>query len=199
VVVRSHRVKPDPDSVPPANSQDLGLRLDLVVPVAFRRLGSPLEEAGAAASRGCNLRVFQACDLLGERQPSSRTDIDPSVLMELRRIDLKMTLMLDLLADLLAESHPPPPAAQIVLDSRGLDWLDAPTGVQVGDRGLIEVFIQAGVPRPLRFVGRVEAATEPSHRRIEFDPLPEAEADQLERLIFRRHRQKIAGSRGLQD
>jgi hypothetical protein len=199
VVARFLRVKPDPDSVPPANSQDLGLRLELVVPVAFRRLASPLEEARAAASLGSNLRVFQASDLLGERQPTSRNDIDPSVLMELRRIDLKMTLMLDLLADLLAESHPPPPAAQIVLDARGMDWVDAPAGVQVGDRGVVEVFIQAGVPRPLRFVGGVVEATEPSRRRIEFDALPEAEADQLERLIFRRHRQKIAGSRGLQD
>jgi hypothetical protein len=180
------------------STQEQGLKLELSVPVAFRRLATAAEEARVSVSLGSNLRVFQACDLLSERQPASRNDVDPSVLMELRRIDLKMTLMLDLLADLFAESHPPPPTAQVVLDFHGFEWLDAPADVTVGDRGVVDIFIQAGVPRPLRFVARVVAGAASSQRRFEFEGLSEAEADQLERLIFRQHRQKIAGSRGLQ-
>lgn len=186
-------------ATPPTDStREQVLSLQLSVPVAFRRLATAAEEARVAASLGSNLRVFQACDLLSERQPASRNDVDPSVLMELRRIDLKMTLMLDLLADLFAESHPPPPTAQLALDFHGFEWFDTPTDIVVGDRGVVDLFIQAGVPRPLRFIVRVVAGATATQRRFEFDGLSEAEADQLERLIFRQHRQKIAGSRGLQ-
>jgi hypothetical protein len=184
---------PSTDSAP-----EQALKLELMVPVAFRRLATASDEARVAASLGSNLRVFQACDLLSERQPASRNDVDPAVVTELRRIDLKMTLMLDLLADLFAETHPPPPTGQIVLDFHGFEWIDAPVEVVVGDRGVVEIFIQAGVPRPLRFIARVQAGDTPVQRRFEFERLSDAESDQLERLIFRQHRQKIAGSRGLQ-
>jgi hypothetical protein len=180
------------------NTPEQALKLELQVPVAFRRLESPSDEARVVATLGSNLRVFQACDVLTERAPSSRNDVDPAVVTELRRIDLKMTLMLDLLADLFAEAHPPPPTRQIVLDFHGIDWLEAPPELSVGDRGVVEIYIQAGVPRPLRFIARVAGAVVPAQRRFEFEGLSEAEADQLERLIFRQHRQKIAGSRGLQ-
>ena len=172
---------PSTDSAP-----EQALKLELMVPVAFRRLATASDEARVAASLGSNLRVFQACDLLSERQPASRNDVDPAVVTELRRIDLKMTLMLDLLADL------------FVLDFHGFEWIDAPAEVVVGDRGVVEIFIQAGVPRPLRFIARVDVGERPVNRRLEFEGVPEAEVDQLERLIFRQHRQKIAGSRGLQ-
>lgn len=174
------------------------LKLELSVPVAFRRLGSPAEEVRVAATLGSNLRVFQACDLLTERPPANRNDVDPAVVSELRRIDLKMTLMLDLLADLLAEAHPPPPTVQVVLDAQGLSWLEAPPEWVVGDLGEVEIYIQAGVPRPLRFIVRVVGADSSTSRRLEFERLSDAEVDQLERLIFRQHRQKVAGSRGLQ-
>jgi hypothetical protein len=174
------------------------LKLELRVPVAFQRLGSASDEARVAATLGSNLRVFQACDLLTERPPANRNDVDPAVVSELRRIDLKMTLMLDLLADLIASAHPPPPTVQVVLDFHGLDWLESAPDLSVGDRGVLAIYIQAGVPRPLRFIARVTDAVAPSIRRFEFEGLSEAEADQLERLIFRQHRQKIAGSRGLQ-
>ena len=82
---------PSTDSAP-----EQALKLELMVPVAFRRLATASDEARVAASLGSNLRVFQACDLLSERQPASRNDVDPAVVTELRRIDLKMTLMLDL-------------------------------------------------------------------------------------------------------
>jgi hypothetical protein len=186
------------DSTPSTGStQERGLKLELIVPIAFRRLATEAHAARVAVSLSGNLRVFQACDLLSERQPASRTDVDPSVLMELRRIDLKLTLMLDVLADLSAESHPPPPAAQIVLDSNGFEWLDAPVDIGVGDRGIVDIFIQPGVPRPLRFLVRVVAGATSSQRSFKFEGLSEAEADGLERLIFRQHRQKIASSHGL--
>lgn len=186
-----------PGRPPTDGATDEGLRLQLSVPVAFRRLATPSEEARVTATLGSNLRVFQACDLLTERPPANRNDVDPALVSELRRIDLKMTLMLDLLADLFAEAHPPPPTAQIVLDARGLSWSEALAGLNVGDRGVVEIYIQAGVPRPLRFIVRVAGITS-MECRLEFDGLSDAEADQLERLIFRQHRQKIAGSRGLQ-
>lgn len=179
------------------STADEALKLQLSVPVAFRRLDAAADVARVTASLGSNVRVFQACDLLTERPPANRNEVDPAVVTELRRIDLKMTLMLDLLADLFAETHPPPPTAEIVLDFHGLDWVDAPADLTVGDRGVVEIYIQAGVPRPLRFIAHVAAAAS-SQRRFEFEGLSAAEADQLERLIFRQHRQKIAGSRGLQ-
>jgi hypothetical protein len=61
---------------------------------------------------------------------------------------------------------------------------------------LAELFIHPQVPRPLRLFGTItESDPASGHVRLHFDAFSEAEADQLERLIFRAHRRQVAGTR----
>lgn len=175
------------------------LVLEATVPLLFRPLGphdSAPNKAGWVAN---NLRVFQACDVLDERAPADRGEVDPVVALELRRLDLKMTLMLELMGELLAAtSGSGPQRVEIELDAQGVKWSPVDPSVTVGTSGVIDLYIHVNIPRPLKFAGRV-AAFDPDRRsaRFEFDTLSEVEHDQLERLIFRHHRRKIADARGL--
>jgi hypothetical protein len=145
-----------------------------------------------------NLKVFQACDLLDERPASDRLDLESPIALELKRLDLKMSLMLELLMEGMAKGETRSVDSEVALDFRGVSWSPAPASLSVGQRGRIELFVHRSLPRPLRFNGSiVEVDPVRGSARLEFDRLDELEADQLERLIFKRHRRKIADVRGL--
>lgn len=178
---------------------DAALVFEATAPLHFR-----LSEEGASAPNKAawvanNLRVFQACDVLDERAPADRGEVDPVVALELRRLDLKMTLMLELMGELLtATTGSGPQRVDIELDFRGVKWSPADQSLKVGQRGILDLYIHPNIPRPLKFSGIVSAIeTETQSARFDFDPLVEVEGDQLERLIFRHHRRKIADARGM--
>ncbi len=145
-----------------------------------------------------NLKVFQACDILDERPSADRVDLDLPVALELKRLDLKMSLMLELMMDLLRQGDRTATEVQVELDFRGVAWTPANGDLSVGQRGIVELFVHEGLPRPLKFTGSIVAMDAVRSRvRFEFDGLDETESDQLERLIFKRHRRKVADIRGL--
>jgi len=178
---------------------ETALVLETSAPILFRLADESAAPPNKAAWTAANLRVFQACDVLDERAPADRGEVDPVVALELRRLDLKMTLMLELMGEMLALSTGSgPQRADIELDFRGISWSPAVKTVTAGQKGSIEIYIHPNVPRPLRFGGRVSSVDPVSRRaRFDFDALAEIEGDQLERLIFRHHRRKIADARGL--
>jgi len=183
-----------------AMNKDVALTLHATAPVLFR----PLVEGEAVPARGAslaqNLRVFQACEVFEDRPLGDRSDLDPAIVLELRRLDLKMTLLLELTVEMMRSSGAGegPSSAKIELDFSGLQWTPAPHVTGVGQKGWVEVYIHPSVPRPLRFFG-VVSQFDPATRtaQMKFATLEEIESDQLERLIFRQHRRKIADARGL--
>ena len=178
---------------------DVALVFETTAPLLFRATDPGSTAPNKAAWLANNLRVFQACDVLDERAPADRGEVDPVVALELRRLDLKMTLMLELMGELLAATTGSgPQRVDIELDFRGVKWSPADQSLMVGSRGTLDLYIHPNIPRPLKFAGTI-TRLEPENQsaRFDFDPLTEVEGDQLERLIFRHHRRKVADARGM--
>lgn len=173
------------------------LVLKTSVPLVFQPAPAGGNLRASHADITHNLGVYQACELFDDRPSADRGDSDPAVMNELRRIDVKMTLVMELLLDLRAATHGgAAERVDVELDFRGLAWAPRGTLPGRGVRGMAEVFIHPQVPRPLRLFGTIMESDAASGRvRLHFDPLTEAESDQLERLIFRAHRRLVAGTR----
>jgi hypothetical protein len=65
----------------------------------------------------------------------------------------------------------------------------------VGARGILEVTLRDIVVQPLNLPAEVVSGAPASQARVRFLALGETVADHIEKLVFRRHRRKIAGSR----
>lgn len=180
-------------------TEENALVFEATTPLLFRVLPDGASPPNKATWLANNLRVFQACDVLDERAPADRSEVDPVVALELRRLDLKMTLMLELMGELLAATTGSgPQRVDIELDFRGVKWTPSDHAASVGTRGTLDLYIHPNIPRPLKFSGRIAAVDHNNDSiRFEFDALSELESDQLERLIFRHHRRKVADARGM--
>jgi hypothetical protein len=142
-----------------------------------------------------NVRVLQACDALEEygQLDKSKADDDSPHSADLMRLDFKINLLLDLASQLLAQSQSRLQPQAIRLNSMGASWKSdaAPTP---GEHGILEVGIRDLIVQPLNLPAQ-GVATEPGEARVRFTNLTETVADHMEKLVFRRHRRKIAGSR----
>jgi hypothetical protein len=177
--------------------QEDGLVLRTSVPLVYHPLAAGDTARASHADTVHNLGVFQACELFDDRPSSDRSDLDPALMSELRRLDVKLTLVMELLLELRAASHGgSAEKLELELDFRGMYWTPRGMLPERGSRGVAELFIHPQVPRPLRLYGTIVDVEAGAGRvRLQFDPLTESEADQLERLIFRAHRRQVAGTR----
>ena len=173
-----------------------------VLPVSCRPLADdPAEDALAAWSER-NLRLLQGCAALEEHAGGEKQDDDGPNAADLRRIDLKLNLLLDMLGHLVAASQARPPARPLRFNAHGAVWSlrpgeAAPAG---GTPVLVEIHLKPFMVEPLALAGVVLAEGEPATAagavvHVRFEPLPETVADHIEKLVFRRHRRQIAGVR----
>lgn len=141
-----------------------------------------------------NLRVLQACDALEEYGQTEKADDESPHSADLMRLDFKLNLLLDLAGQLLAQSQTRMQPVPIRLNSLGASWksVDAP---QPGAHGILEIVIRDIVVNPLNLPAEGVPAEKPGEARVRFTALGEVVADHIEKLVFRRHRRKIAGSR----
>jgi hypothetical protein len=147
--------------------------------------------AGNLAER--NLRVLQACDALEEYGLTEKDDESPHS-ADLMRLDFKLNLLLDLAGQLLAQSHTRVGPIAIRLNSLGASWKTDAT-LEEGTHGILEVGLRDIVVQPLNLPSQIVTAVKPGEARARFTVLGEVVADHIEKLVFRRHRRKIADSR----
>lgn len=167
------------------------LRYEDSIPLGWRRLASPLTEAELDRLQRENERLLL---LLASLEPTAEPDEEGPLPRHLQLLELRLQLLTDLLAELLAQTLPLPPARSMWLSAERIGWQDeAPPAI--GERVQIEVYLSEAVPRPVRLQAVVEsvAGAEVSAR---LEPTGEGVADQLEKLIFRQHRRRIARERG---
>ena len=139
------------------------------------------------------MRVLQACDALEEFGQLDKPDDESPHSADLMRLDFKLNLLLDLASQLLAQSQPRVGPLAIRLNAMGASWkADSPP--KPGEHGILEVGIRDVIVQPLNLPGESVAAN-PGEARVRFTALGEVVADHIEKLVFRRHRRKIAGSR----
>jgi hypothetical protein len=164
-----------------------------LLPVRWIAHAKPVDEVTAQHLAERNVRVLQACDALEEFGQLDKPDDESPHSADLMRLDFKLNLLLDLASQLLAQSQPRVGPLAIRLNAMGASWkTDSPP--KPGEHGILEVGIRDVIVQPLNLPGESVAAN-PGEARVRFTALGEVVADHIEKLVFRRHRRKIAGSR----
>jgi len=141
-----------------------------------------------------NLRVLQACDALEEHGQTEKSDDESPHSADIMRLDFKLNLLLDLAGQLLAQSQPRVRPAKIRFNAMGATFESAEE-LMTGSHGILEVTLRELIVQPLCLPSEVVAGGAPGETRVRFLWLGETVADHIEKLVFRRHRRKIAGSR----
>jgi hypothetical protein len=165
-----------------------------LLPVRWRAQTEPVSDLQAQQYAERNLRVLQACDALEEQGRTEKPDDNSPHSADLMRLDLKLNLLLDVVGQLLAASQQRAQPVQIRFNAMGAHFA-WPQPLAVGARGVLEVTLRDIVVQPLNLPAEVVAGAPAGFTRVRFVSLGENVADHIEKLVFRRHRRKIAGAR----
>lgn len=166
-----------------------------VLPVAWKRLPEPFDPAVIGSFADRNLRVLQALSALEEHGQIDKPDENAPHAADILRLDLKVNLLLDMVGALLVASHPRPPAAAIRFNTLGGVWKASPPFPDLGNQGVLEIYLRDCIADPLRLVGRISSVGPDGRVKARFIPPGENIADLLEKLAFRKHRRQVAGVR----
>lgn len=176
-----------------------GLIFEEVLPLAWMP-GELPQGPQLARLNADNHQLLTAESTLDEvRISEALKEESPALVHELQRLEYKLNILLRLTADLAARSSPLPDAQTARLGERGLEWF-GPAAPAVGASGLLLIYINPGLPQPLKIPSVV--ASERSHNgervaQLQFRDLSTAVIDMLEKLIFRHHRRLVAGAKTL--
>lgn len=164
------------------------------LPVAFKPLARPLDEAAATVLADSNVRMLQVCAAIEEQGAVERKDDASPHSADLMRLEVKVNLLLELMGQLLAARSPRPSPVMIRFNSQGAQWkaLDPPAK---DTQGMLEIWLRDSVPQPLVLVAHVNHVASDGLVKATFAPPGEAAADLIEKLAFRRHRRHVAGVR----
>lgn len=161
-----------------------------LLPVSFKPLARPLDEAAAGALADRNVRMLQVCAAIEEQGAVERKDEASSHSADLLRLEVKVNLLLDMMGQLLAAHVPRPKPVMIRFNSQGAQWkaLDPPGK---GDQGLLEIWLRDSVPQPLVLMANVNHVAVDGLVKATLTPPGDATADLIEKLAFRRHRRHV--------
>jgi hypothetical protein len=165
-----------------------------LMPVLWRPLDEPVSDMTAKRLAESNLRVLQACDALEEHGKTEKPDDESPHSADIMRLDFKLNLLLDLVGQLIAASQPRARPLPIRFNAMGASWKPVEP-LAVGANGILEVTLKELIVQPLQLPAQVVSGAARDETRVRFLALSETVADHIEKLVFRRHRRKIAGSR----
>ena len=165
-----------------------------LLPVLWRPLNEPVSDMTAQRFAESNLRVLQACDALEEHGKTEKPDDESPHSADIMRLDFKLNLLLDLVGQLLAASQPRARPLPIRFNAMGASWKPVEP-LTLGAHGILEITLKELIVQPLHLPSEVVAGAARGEARVRFLGLGETVADHMEKLVFRRHRRKIAGSR----
>ena len=167
-----------------------------LLPVRWRPQADPVSDLQAQQFAERNLRVLQACDALEEQGRLEKADDQSPHSADLMRLDLKLNLLLDVVGQLLAASQQRAQPVQIRFNAMGAHFAWSQP-IPIGERGILEITLRDIVVQPLNLPAQVVSGAQGAQMRVRFLSLGETVADHIEKLVFRRHRRKIAGARGI--
>jgi hypothetical protein len=167
-----------------------------LLPVRWRPQPAQPSDVQAQQFAERNLRVLQACDALEEHGQLEKKKLDDESphSADLMRLDFKLNLLLELAGQLLQQSQPRSESALIRFNAMGATWKTGET-LTGGSHGILEITLRDVIVQPLNLPAEVVAGADAGFARVRFLALGETVADHIEKLVFRRHRRKIAGAR----
>ncbi len=166
-----------------------------VLPLAWRRLPEPFDPAVIASFADRNLRALQSLAALEEYGQIEKPDENAPHAADIMRLDMKMNLLLDMMGQLLLASRPRPRPAAIRFNALGAVWQGFAPHPELGNQGVLEIFLRDCIAEPLRLVGRIASVAPDGKIKAKFIHPGENISDLLEKLAFRRHRRQVAGAK----
>jgi hypothetical protein len=166
-----------------------------VLPLAWRRLPEPYDPAVIGSFAERNLRVLQSFAALEDHGQIEKSEDNSLHAADIMRLDMKMNLLLDMMGQLLIASRPRPRAAAIRFNALGAVWQGLAPHPELGNQGVLEIFLRDCIAEPLRLVGRIAGVSPEGRIKAKLIHPGENVADLMEKLAFRRHRRQIAGAK----
>ncbi|PCI81628.1 MAG: hypothetical protein COB20_01360 [SAR86 cluster bacterium] len=114
------------------------------------------------------------------------------VSLELRRQDLKISLLLDLVGELMIRQSELPPLESIQLTATGIEFSNEVCTFGAGDMAKATLFLLPALPRALQFYGDITSSERKGFSVLSFQGISIAVQDQIEKIIFTHHRRSIA-------
>ncbi len=145
-----------------------------------------------------NESVLRAVTMLEEHDESPAEDAERA---ELHRLEGKLDLALELLAELVRDREPGAPVVTMRFSGEGLCWSSAER-LEPGTLLLTEWFVLPAWPVALKLHARVEASESRDHDYLlcaRLEGQSDTVRDWLDKLVFRRHRRAIAQQRVTRD
>jgi len=160
--------------------------------VAAEPLAWPVPQAQALWLAERNANALAAIAALEERRVEV-TDDDSPLLQEMRRMDAKLTALVDIVNRLLAPESTLPTQRLVRFNARGAV---IPTDlVPGGDAMLLSLRFDHCRSLALELPAQVESPFDDGRTFVSFTTLGDASCDAIERLVFRHHRRKVADLR----
>lgn len=181
----------------PDNADTVVLFEELAVqdalPVLWRATAAPPDPQTLAGLCERNFQVLQALDALEDHALIDLADESSPLAAEFQRLDRKLTLLLELVAQLLTVNRPRPAPVPIRFNALGAEWRAGPAGPRLGSTGILEIFVHECVAQPLRFPGTITGIAPDGEVKVRFAELEDTVASLVGKIAFRRHRRQIAG------
>lgn len=140
-----------------------------------------------------NLNTLSAVAALEERY--AETDDDSPLMLEIQRMDAKLTALVDIVNHLLVPASVLPPRQALRFNAVGA-VLPAAL-VPAGDALIVRLRFDVCRSLPLELAARVERRLDNGHVFVVFAAPGDVLGDAIERLVFRHHRRKVAETRQL--
>ncbi len=178
-----------------------GLAYSDNIAISWKAFSHELDQTHLAMVNASNEEFLRAVSVVGDAGGQPELPESAGVVaQEIARLDLKLNLVLDLVATLIYNQLDIPDTTPVKVAASGVSWRgDVPPP---GGRVYLELYIQRGLPKPLCCYGEVVSSDEEyaaGSARVRFIGLTGAARSWLEKLIFRHHRREIAFRRSAED
>lgn len=174
-----------------------GLVYEDMLPLRWRSLDLPHTSLELARLQDNNEEVLRVIAVLDEYLSDNTIEEHAPLNQEMLRVETKLNLLLALVGQLFTLHYPQPPVKPVKLTPTHLEWV-AGEGAQLGEYGVVELYLSPRCPRPLIFPGTIEKieGLPVGHTiGVVFADLSESTKERLEKIIFRHHRRSIALAR----
>ena len=168
-----------------------------VVPVEWESLKGPPEQELLHRYEHDNAVLLQGMTVMDEQPVVEREEELSSLGQELQRIDYKLNLVLELLAQALRSWRKLPIPVPVRLNVEGVSWCSRER-LPVNEPVMVRLYLSPVFPNPFVASGRVESLQEEAEGyrvSVRFDGLGSQVRDALEKMVFRQHRRDVARAR----
>lgn len=174
---------------------ELFLQADL--PLSWQRLMTPLAEAVVLQTNENALAVLQAVLAWDDGNEKRDHDEHPLLAGELARMDTKLSLLLELVGDLLKLNGAMPPEVPVKLAAQSIEWLTDNAPAETG-RIRLSIALLPGIPKTVDLLAVARSVTAEGKRfRVvaDFTEVDPQVTQLIEKIIFRHHRRIVAKAR----